>query len=73
MSEAIPASLPEAITEEIKRVQADVLPAYEEIGQAGTFGRMSIQDRIRKAERARDSGDAVAMVANIQALRDIEL
>jgi acyl-CoA thioesterase len=63
-------SLGEALPEEQARVRV-VLGHYKEIGPAGMFGAMMIEQSLAAADRAVMSGDVVAMLAAYQNLREI--
>ena len=63
-------SLGEALPEERARVRV-VRGHYREIGPAGTFGAVMIEQSLAAADRAVMSGDVVAMLRAYQDLRDI--
>lgn len=50
----------------------EVLKEYENIGDAGVFGRALIKQSIKRAERAIQTDDAVAMLAAYKDLQKIE-
>ncbi|MDP2365978.1 MAG: hypothetical protein Q8M94_19675 [Ignavibacteria bacterium] len=45
---------------------------YEDIGDAGMFGKIIIGDAIEKAEKAIESGDAVKMLSAYFELEELE-
>lgn len=71
-------TLPEAemvptLADGILREQArnrELLGQYREIGPAGTFGAMMIEDLLKRTERAVMEGDVVAMVRCYEELRE---
>ncbi len=63
-----PKNVVSAILEEIDRCN-ELLNAYAEIGPAGMFGHAMILRDIARAKAALASGDAVEMLAALEALR----
>jgi hypothetical protein len=63
-------SLGTALPAEMARVRDQVLPAYLEIGPAGTFGAMMIRRDLDEATRALAEGDVVAMLRAYQKLKE---
>ena len=61
-------TLAEALPKEQTRVRR-VLGYYKEIGPAGAFGAMMIEQSLRAADQAVMSGDTVAM---LRALKDLQ-
>jgi hypothetical protein len=59
----------EGIQAECERVRG-LIPAYEEIGASGVFGKAMLQASIREGEAAIASGDVVRMCAALESLRD---
>jgi hypothetical protein len=49
-----------------------VLGYYKEIGPAGMFGAMMIEQTLRKADEAALSGDIVQMLAALQEMKEIK-
>ena len=64
-------SLGEELPKEMARVRV-VLGHYKEIGPAGTFGAMMIEQALQHADKAVISGDVVAMIRCYEELKDIE-
>lgn len=64
-------SLGEAFPEEQARVRT-VLGYYKEIGPAGAFGALMIEDVLRRADRAAIEQDTVAMLRIYQEMKEIE-
>ena len=64
-------TLGEALPKEMARVR-EVLGHYKEIGPAGMFGAMMIENSLREADQAVVSGDLVAMIAAYKDLKEIE-
>ena len=64
-------TLGDALPKEIARVR-EVLGHYREIGPAGAIGAMFIENDLQAADRAMMSGDVVAMMSALTALRGIE-
>ena len=60
-------NLPEELTKEIKRCE-ELKKAYDEI-PTGAFASRMIENTIKLAEQARDTGDTVGMIAGIKELR----
>lgn len=54
-------SLGEAFPEEIERCK-ELIVAYREIGPAGQFGLVMLEDLVEKAEKANIDQDVIAMV-----------
>lgn len=50
----------------------EVLGYYKEIGPAGMFGAMMIEQTLRKADEAALSGDIVQMIAAFQEMKEIK-
>jgi hypothetical protein len=66
--------LPTALLRERDRVRDVVLPAYEEIGDAGFLAiTLTLKPALALAEKALKEHDAIAMVQALTALRDIDL
>jgi hypothetical protein len=57
-----PTSLADSIPLEQARVR-ELLGHYREIGPAGTFGAMMLEQALRRADQAVMSGDVIAMIA----------
>ena len=64
-------SLGEALPKEQERVR-EVLQGYREIGPAGTFGAVMIEQSLRAADQAVMSGDLVAMMRCYEDLKGIQ-
>ncbi len=64
-------TLGDALPKEMARVR-EVLGLYREIGPAGAFGAMGIEQKLRQADQAVMSGDIVAMLRAYQDLKEIE-
>lgn len=64
-------ALPRAFSLEQERVR-ELLGVYKEIGPAGTFGAMMIEDALRRADRAAVEGDVVAMIQSYKELQELE-
>lgn len=64
-------SLAEAFPREQERVR-ELLGFYKEIGPAGTFGALMIEDALRRADRAAAEQDVVAMISCYQELQGLE-
>ena len=63
-------SLAEAFPKEQARVR-EILGHYKDIGPAGAFGAMLIEQDLAAADRAVASGDVVAMLRAFAALKAI--
>ena len=63
-------SLGERFPKEQARVRK-ILGHYKEIGPAGTFGAIMIEETLRKADEAAIGGDVVAMISAYQAMQEI--
>ena len=68
---AVSQSLGEAYREEQARVRT-ILGYYKEIGPAGAFGAMMIEDVLRRADKAAIEGDVVAMVGLYKEMQEIQ-
>lgn len=68
-----PESLGTALPAEMARVRDEVLPAYLEVGPAGTFAVMMIRRDLDDATRALAEGDVVAMLRAYQKLKENEI
>ena len=64
-------SLAEALPKEIARVRDEVLPAYLEIGVAGTFAATMIRQTLDKASKVMIEGDVVTMIQVYEELKEI--
>ena len=64
-------SLGTALPKEMARVR-EVLGHYHEIGPAGRFGALMIEQDLRAADEAVMSGDIVAMLRAYQTLKEIK-
>ncbi len=65
----------ETLGEKMPQEQArarELLGAYKEIGPAGQFGAVMIEDALKQADRAVISGDVVAMITAYQRLKELE-
>lgn len=62
MSETEIESLGTALPKEMKRCR-ELLAAYRDIGPAGAFGALMIQQSLSEAEEATARGDVVRMIA----------
>jgi len=62
-------NLIEAIQERCNFIREQVIPLYDEIGPAGAFGKMMLQQDIKNAESVIASGDCIAMIATLKELR----
>ncbi len=49
-----------------------VLGHYREIGRAGAFGAMMIEQALQRADQAVVSGDVVAMIRSFKELQEIK-
>jgi hypothetical protein len=63
-------TLADALPKEMARVRT-VLGYYKEIGPAGAIGAMFIEQDLQAADRAVMSGDVVAMLQALEALRGV--
>jgi len=66
-----PTNLAEALPKECARVRV-VLGHYKEIGPAGAFGALMIEQDLQRADRAMVSGDVVEMLRAYEALKGVE-
>ena len=64
-------SLGEALPKEQARVR-EILGHYKEIGPAGNFGVIMIEQSLRKADQAVVSGDVIAMIKVFKELNEIQ-
>jgi hypothetical protein len=61
--------------DEYPKMQARVralIEVYKEIGPAGTFGRIMIEQVLERADRAAISGDVVAMIRSFKEMEECE-
>jgi len=65
------ASLGEEYPKEQARVR-EVLGVYKEIGPAGAFGAMDIEQTLREADEAALSGDLPRMIAAFEEMKLVE-
>jgi len=65
------ASLGEEYPKEQARVR-EVLGVYKEIGPAGAFGAMNIEQTLREADEAALSGDLPRMIAAFEEMKLVE-
>lgn len=56
-------NLIEAIQEKCNYIREEIIPAYDRIGAAGTFGKMMLQQDIMRGEQAIANDDPVEMMA----------
>lgn len=66
------ASLGEELPKEMKRVRDDVMPAYIEIGPAGTFALTIIRATLDRATKALAEGDVIAMLRAYEDLKGFD-
>ena len=66
-----PLNLAEAFVEEQARVR-ELLQAYHEIGPAGKFGAIMLEQTLRQADQAAMGGDIVEMIQSYKALKECE-
>lgn len=66
-------TLGEALPAEMARVRDRVMPAYLEIGDAGTFALTMMRLDLDAAAKAMADGDVVAMIRAYQALKGYTL
>lgn len=64
-------TLGDALPKETARVR-EVLGHYRDIGPAGAFGAMMIEQELQRADAAMISGDLVAMIRAYKALQEIK-
>lgn len=64
-------TLGDALPQEQARVR-EVLGYYKEIGPAGAFGALMIEQALQRADKAVMSGDLVAMLAAYKELKEIK-
>ena len=64
-------SLGSALPAEQARARG-LLAMYREIGSAGAFGVMVIEDALRRADQAAISGDVLAMMRSYEELRGLK-
>ncbi len=50
----------------------EVLKLYHEIGPAGQFGAIMIENALREADAAQSSGDIIEILRSYEALKEIE-
>ena len=62
----------EGIQAECRRVREQLVPAYEEIGPVGAFGKAMILAAVQEGEAAIASGDTIRMMQALVALRECE-
>lgn len=62
-------TLGDALPREMARVRDEVMPAYQEIGVAGTFALTMMRHDLDEAARAMASGDTVAMIRVYESLK----
>lgn len=63
----------DALPREMTRVRDEVLPAYVEIGPAGTFAATMMRRDLDAAQKAMAEGDVVAMLAVYKSLKEWSL
>jgi hypothetical protein len=64
-----------SVGEDFPKQQArarELLKAYREIGPAGRFGALMIEQALRRADEAAISGDVVAVLRSYQELKELE-
>ena len=61
----------EGIHKEMERAR-ELVKLYEEIGAAGMFGKAAIENTIKRAEKAIESGEAVDMVKIYVELKELK-
>ena len=65
-------TLGDALPREVARVRDEVMPAYIEIGPAGTFALAMMRRDLDEAARAMVAGDVVGMLRAYEALKRYE-
>ena len=64
-----------SVGEEFPKQQArarDLLKQYRDIGPAGTFGALMIEQALQRADQAAMSGDVVAILRSYHELQGLE-
>jgi hypothetical protein len=64
-------NLIEGIHQEMNRAR-ELAKLYDDIGPAGAFGNAIIEDTIKRAEKAIESGEAVDMVKIYAELKELK-
>lgn len=55
-----------------QRLARELLALYREIGPAGAFGAMVIEQALQRADRAQASGDIIAILQSYEELRGLK-
>lgn len=63
-------TLGDALPREMARVRDELIPAYQSIGPAGSFGLHMLRISLDNATKALASGDVVAMLRAYQELKE---
>ena len=63
----------EELPKEVERVRAEVMPAYQSVGQQGAVVLGWMRASVDRAEKAMASGDVVEMVRAYKELRGYSL
>lgn len=64
-----PKTLGEALPKEMARVRDEVMPAYQEIGHAGSYALTMMRHDLDAAAKALAEGDVVKMMKCYEALK----
>ena len=65
-------TLGEELPKEMARVRDDVLPLYDELGNAGAWGAAAIRRDLDIAARVLAEGDVVGMLHIYKTLREVQ-
>lgn len=65
-------TLGDDLPRQMARVRDELIPAYQSIGPAGTFGLAMLRSSLDRAARAMASGDIVQMLRSYQELKDAQ-
>lgn len=66
-------TLGDALPKEMARVRDEIIPAYQEVGNAGFFAISMMRKDLDAAAKAMAEGDVVAMMRAYKALQEYEL
>jgi len=66
-------TLGDALPARMKQIREVYIPAYQEIGPAGNFAIVLMQNDLSAAEKAMASGDLIGMIAAYKSLMEYKL
>ena len=67
-----PLNLIQGLTEQIERMESEVIPAYREMGHAGAYVMLWLPKAVESAKQHLANLDAAAMIKSYKQLMEVE-